>query len=122
MHLSLIPMTNKSHVRWIFAKDVCVFTLKRSVKSVLFLVIVFACFWLTILFYRVSKSSITGPTTSTTSKTLIRPIPIPYSKESPNQNFPAVHESKNNSFENVNGGVITTKFESVSFYCKNDFS
>lgn len=133
MNLSLIPMTNKSHVRLIFAKDVCVFTLKRSIKSFLIIVIVFTCFWFIVFFHRASESS-PVTTITTTTKTIIKPIPIPHLKEPHNQSFPAVHDSKNNSFarvlnknetvsneaypkyENVNGSAISRKFISVSLY------
>lgn len=139
MHLSLIPMTNKSHVRLIFAKDVCVLTLKRSVKSFLFLVIVLCLvmsfFGISVLIHRASKLS----TTTTTAS--IKPILFP--KQPTNPNPPNVHGNKEISIvrvlntnetvsnvvhrtlsksTNVNGGVIARKFKPVSLYCKNDFS
>lgn len=129
MHLSLIPMTNKSHVRLIFAKDVCVFTLKRSVKSILFFAILVSLFWFIVLFYRTSKSTII---TTITTKTSIKPIP----KEPPNQNSPTVNvngivhvnETVSNvthqtlsKKKDVNEGAIGRKFKPVSVFFETDF-
>lgn len=142
MNLSLIPMTNKSHVRLIFAKDVCVYTLRRSIKSFLFLVIVFSCFWFIVLFNRVSILSInTATTDTTTAKTLMKPIPVPHPNEPSHRNFPNVHDSKKNHLaqdsnviENVRNYAYQTLIKNqdtntrdtgkiskeVSFYGKND--
>lgn len=95
----LVPMTNESYVRLVFAKDVCVYTFKRSMKSFLFLLIVFSCFCFAVLFYRASKL----PITSTTNT--IKPNPFP--KAAFNENFLIEHAIKNVSSTNGAGKTLT---------------
>lgn len=76
--LRIVSVSKKPNIFIAFAKDLCVYNLKRSLKLPLQFVIVSSCLWLFLVIYLIKTLSITTVTT-------IEPIPL--QSQSTHRNF-----------------------------------